>query len=209
MFGTGGKKRVRGSDAQVGVMNVRDASFWTTVVVPSECYRDLQGFGYSVGGQFPVQGRYIPATKADTNLRQQNQIPFDLFKGTQFEWHVPAVAPGRFQPSPYGIIDQKDYAVQPSDVGAFAAAALIRFYVGGLIVVDHKPSLDQVSKVLMDDALQFHQIVQRLAEGKELQLREFQCIRASIEFPGGGPKFGDGASIPVVLAWRGTAATKV
>jgi len=180
---------VRGPDGQVGVVNVRDASIWTTVVVPSECRGELHAFDCCIGSPiYCASGAMPTATKADTNLRRQNQIPFDCFAGVQFEWHVPAVAPVRFQTNRFHE-PAVDYAVQPSDVGAFAASALVRFYVDALIVVDHLPSMDQISKVLMDDALQFHQIVQRLSDGEEIQLREDQCIRASIEFPGGGPKY--------------------
>jgi hypothetical protein len=62
----------------------------------------------------------------------------------------------------------------------------------------------------MDDALMYHQIIQSLPEGQEMQIHESDCIRAHIEFVGGrGPKFGNGASIPVILAWRGKSWTSV
>jgi hypothetical protein len=115
------------------------ASFWTTVVVPSECAGELYGFNECIGQQMPVPTRYIHATNHDTNLRQANQIPFELFAGRQFEWHVPAVAQARFQPDRFRE-PAVDYEVQPSDVAAFASSALIRFMLRQQIVVSQRPS---------------------------------------------------------------------
>ena len=208
MFGTQ-VHGVRGPDGAVGLVRiVDDASFWTTVVVPSECRDEMHGFQCCIGSEVPGAGPCTWATKADTNLRMRGEIPFDAFEGVQFEWHVPAVAAARFQPTRTGK-PAEDYAVRPSDVAAFASTALIRFLVSGRIVVEQLPSLDMISRVVRDDAEMYHQIARRMPEGGEMRVRDSDVVLASVLFPSGcGPKFGNGASIPVILAWRGKSMVR-